>query len=115
MIEGTDYELVLPEDEGEYWACRILTGEFNETVIKFGAITLNEVQDALNFNFFVVSSPDANATIDNEDLQRVAEQILMSVMDTCLTEGHYELKDRKTGETVPYEEVFKDVEIIEDN
>ena len=109
MIEGTDYELIMPEDQSEYWACRILTGEFNETVIKFGAIALNEVQDALNFNFYVVSSPDANATIDNEDLQAVAEQILMSVMDTCLTEGHYELKDRKTGETVPYEEVFRDI------
>lgn len=115
MIEGTDYELVLPEDEGEYWACRILTGEFNETVIKFGAIALNEVKDELNFNFYVVSSPDANATLDNQNLQMVAQQILMSVMDTCLTEGHYELKDRETGETVPYKEVFKDVEIIEDN
>ena len=110
MNEGEDYELIMPEGEDEYWACRILTGSFNETVIKFGAIALNEVQDSLNFNFYVVSSPDVDATMENPELQEVAQQILMSVMDTCLTEGHYELKDRETGKTVPYEVVFRDVE-----
>ena len=110
MIEGKDYELVMPEDEGEYWACRILTGDFVETVIKFGAISLNESEDALNFNFYVVSSPDTNANIDNHDLQIVAQQILTSVMNTCLTEGHFELKDRETVEDLPYDEVFRNVE-----
>jgi len=110
MIEGKDYELVMPEDEGEYWACHILTGDFVETVIKFGAISLNESEDALNFNFYVVSSPDTNANIDNHDLQIVAQQILTSVMNTCLTEGHFELRDRETGEDLPYDEVFRNIE-----
>lgn len=110
MIEGQDYELIMPENDDKFWACRILTGQFNETVIKFGAIALNEVQGEMNFNFFVESSPDIEATTENEDLQIVAQQILMSVIDICLQEGHYELKDRETGETVPYEEVFRDIE-----
>ena len=103
MIEGKDYELVMPEDEGEYWACRILTGDFVETVIKFGAISLNESEDALNFNFYVVSSPDTNANIDNHELYNI-------FMNTCLTEGHFELRDRETGEDLPYDEVFRNVE-----
>lgn len=110
MIEGKDYELIMPEGDDEFWACRILTGQFNETVIKFGAIALNEVQGELNFNFFVESTPDVDATTENEDLQIVAQQILMSVIDICLEEGAFQLKDRETGEDVPYEEVFRDIE-----
>ena len=115
MIEGKDYELIMPESDEEYWACRILTGQFNETVIKFGAIALNEVQGELNFNFFVESSPDVEAVIENVDLQIVAQQILTSVIDTCLQEGLYDLRDRETGESVPYDEVFRDIDENIDN
>lgn len=102
MIEGTDYELIMPDNDKDYWGCRILTGYFNETVIRFGAIALNEVQDALTFNFYVVSSPDENATIDNEDLQIAAHNILQSVFDTAVDEGYAELTDRNTGEVIEY-------------
>jgi len=102
MIEGTDFELIEPENENEYWACRILTGEFNETVIKFGAIALNEVEDQMSFNFYVLSSPDPNATIDNEDLQLTAHNILQRVIDIALEEGFAKITDKKTGENIEY-------------
>ena len=102
MIEGKDFELIEPETETEYWGCRILTGQFNETVIKFGAISLNEVKDQLGFNFYVVSSPDPDATIDNEDLQKTAHDILQRVIDIALDEGFAKLTDRETGEIINY-------------
>jgi len=102
MKEGVDYELFVPDNEQDYWGCRILTGEFNETVIRFGAVALNEVEGALTFNFYVLESPDPEATIDNKDLQIVAHDILQSVLDTALEEGYAELTDRETGKQIEY-------------
>ena len=45
MKEGTDYELMLNDEQDENWSCRILTGEFSETVIKYHTIAVNEKED----------------------------------------------------------------------
>ena len=102
MIEGQDFEIIEPEAEGEFWGCRILTGQFNETVIKFGTIALNEIEGHMSFDFYVVSTPDPEATIDNEDLQKVAHDILQRVIDIAIDEGFAKLTDRKTGEDINY-------------
>ena len=105
MIEGTDYELVIVDDDDNAWACRILTGHFNETVIKFGAIAINE-EDNLNFNFYIVETPDEYLTVDNEKLQETAAELLMAIFDTCVEEGRARFSDAKTGEELKAEDVL---------
>ena len=105
MIEGTDYELVIVDDDDNAWACRILTGSFNETVIKFGAIAINE-DDHLNFNFYIVETPDEYLTVDNEKLQETAAELLMAIFDTCVEEGSARFSDAKTGEELKAEDVL---------
>ena len=102
MIEGKDYDLIVHDENAEYWACRILTGDYPETVIRFGSIALNELEDHLSFNFDVLESPDPTATADNEDLQFVATRILESVIDMALEEGSAKLTDRATGNEIKY-------------
>lgn len=105
MIEGTDFELILDETDEERWAVRLLTGKFPETVLRFGAIAVNEVDDNLSFNFHVIQSPDPDAHIDNEELQMVAAEALSAVFDICAQEGAAKFTDRETGEELEIDEV----------
>ena len=105
MKEGSDYEVVIVDDDDDAWACRILTGQFNETVIKFGAIAINE-EDNLNFNFYIVETPDEYLTVDNQELQETAAELLMSIFDTCVEEGSAKFTDAKTGKELAIDEVI---------
>jgi hypothetical protein len=102
MKEGTDYVLIEPDRESDPWHARILTGEFPETVIRFGAIALNEKIGALSFNFAVISSPDPEAVVENVALQNVAHDVLQSVFDVALEEGFARVTDRETGKEIEY-------------
>ena len=104
MIEGTDYELVVVDDD-DAWACRILTGSFNETVIKFGAIAINE-EDNLNFNFYIVQTPDEYLTVDSQELQETAAELLVAIFDKCVEEGSAKFTDRKSGKELAIDEVI---------
>lgn len=84
--EDIDYELI-PCDEIENeqaWDIRVLRGEFVETVLRFGNISFNPVDDCLNFNFLVISSPNETATTENESLQIFAGDILQSVLEIAI-------------------------------
>jgi len=105
MKEGTDYELMLHEENDEHWSCRILTGAFPETVIKFASIQVDEGKDQLGFNFHVLSSPDPEAHIDNVDLQQVAAACLSSVFDACVEEGTAKFTDTSTGKEIEAHEI----------
>lgn len=85
--EGIDYELIPCDDVGneQAWDIRVLRGDFVETVIRFGNIRFNEETDCLNFNFLVISSPDAELTEENVDLQEHATDILQSVLEDAIT------------------------------
>ena len=93
-IENVDYQLVPVEDMPEAWAVRILTGEFIETVIAFGAIAFNEVKDHLSYSFVVVTSPNDQAVTENEDLQLLAGNILSSIIENGIEDGSVEFKDK---------------------
>lgn len=83
MKENIDYELIPSSDKNDYWNIRILTGDFVETVINFGAIKLAEDGEHLNFNFAVIYSP-VDETSDNVDLQSVAGKILYDVLENSV-------------------------------
>ena len=102
MTEGTDYVLIEPDSESDPWNARILTGEFPETVIQFGAVALNEVEGHLSFDFGIISSPDPEAVPENERLQEVAHDVLQSIFDIALEEGFARVTDRKSGKEIEY-------------
>lgn len=88
LKENVDYELV-PSDEDEAWSVRILTGDYTETVIQFGAIRLNgeDFEDdatQMTFNFQVISTPDDSVTEENVGLQSFAGDILLSVLESAI-------------------------------
>lgn len=83
--ENETYKFEPADDNHEQaWNIRILDGIFNETVIQYGAISANEVEGHLTFNFQVVSSPDEDLSSENEELQEAAGDILQNIIRTSI-------------------------------
>lgn len=98
MKEDRDYELVpikLEDDGAEAWIVRILTGEFIESIIAFGAIKIDGTHDdpLMTFDFSVFDSPDPELSSENKDLQAVAGDILLSLMVRGIEEGSLLIND----------------------
>lgn len=92
-VEGTGFELTPSDDDNEQsWHVRILEGNYPETVVSFGAIKFEG--DALHFNFDVVSSPDPELTVDDEELQDVAAEILESILEQAAKDGSLATRER---------------------
>ena len=86
MLELKDYELVPSDEDEQAWNVRLLTGPFNETVLRFGAISLNE-EGVMTFNFHVVSSPDPELTTEMVDLQEYAGDVLQAIIRDGMETG----------------------------
>ena len=86
VSEDIDYELIPCDDVGneQAWDVRILRGDFVDSDIRFGNLKVNEEQGCLNFNFIVVSSPDADVTEDNIELQEYAGVVLESILENAI-------------------------------
>ena len=92
MTENEDYELVPSgTEEEQVWDVRILKGEYTETVVRYGAVSVGD-DDMLHFNFEVVVSP-RGATEEEKDLQDLASQILLSIIENAIKS-----KDASAGE-----------------
>lgn len=86
MKQNIDYQLI-PSDEGDkdWWDIRFLTGDFVETVIRFDTVKVSDDGEYLKYNINVVSSPDDDLDPEtNEDLQNVAGDVLMSLMEEAI-------------------------------
>ena len=101
-IENTDYMLIPVDTDDQSWNIRILQGEFTETVIAFGNVSIDADNDALNFNFEVVSSPINSLTCDDVDLQLEAGDILSAVLNEALEAKSLQLVDEKDGTNLEY-------------
>lgn len=83
MKQGEDFDVVPGQDpNGDTWDFRILTGNFTETVIRFGNIRVDEDDEVLKYNYNVVSSPIPDLKEDNGDLQKVSAAILLSILES---------------------------------
>ena len=88
LIELKDYELIPHEEDEQAWAVRLLSGTYVETVIKFGAISFNRVEEGvMTFNFTIVSSPDSELTTEDADFQNYVGDILQAVIRDGLETG----------------------------
>jgi hypothetical protein len=96
MIENEDYQLIpVDVDNSQAWDIRILSGEFIETVIRFGNISIDGPNDRITFNFTIVFTEDDNLDINNTDLQNTAGLILGDLLDNCAKDGSLLLDDKK--------------------
>ena len=56
LVELKDYELIPAEEDEQAWAVRVLSGDYVETVLRFGTISMNRVEEGvLTFDFTVIS------------------------------------------------------------
>ena len=95
MKENIDYELIpVDVDNEQAWDIRILTGEFNETVIRFGNIAVDGTKDTLTYNFFVVQAPSEYIVESNEDLQSTAGEILIDIIERGIEHDSVILDER---------------------
>lgn len=88
VSEGVDYELT-PADElsnEQAWNVRILEGDYVETVIRFGNIGVDIENEALTFNFSIVSTPDDTLTEDDEPFQEYATSILDNILENAISQ-----------------------------
>jgi len=90
--ENIDYELIPSSTDDNHWNVRFLTGDYIETVIAYGKIALegdglDETDTRMTFNLEIVETPDQDLTEDNEEFQRYAGDILISIISESL-EGY---------------------------
>lgn len=94
--ENVTYQLVPGEDGDQHWLVRFLEGPFAETVIQFGAISVNEESEGImNFNFFVESSPDSELTSEDVDLQLYAGDVLQEIIRDAIENNTAVLKEKE--------------------
>jgi hypothetical protein len=92
--ENKTYELIPGEEHEDAWHVRILEGDFIETVLQYGKVSVNEKEGCMTFDFAVISSPNELATSENVDLQICAGDILQECIKSGLEEGSIGLRER---------------------
>ena len=95
-VEGTDYSIVPVESNEAGWDVRVMTGEYVETVLRFGNIRIDgQSADAqMRFDFVVRYSPiEGLNSEDDEELQRYAGDILLSVISQGMKDNALVIDD----------------------
>lgn len=80
-IENKDYEFIPGSNDD--WKIRFLSGDFIESVIKFGTIRMAD-GDQMTFDFHIETSPDETLSTENEELQKHAGDILISIIEDAI-------------------------------
>lgn len=88
LVELKDYELIPAEEDEQAWAVRVLSGDYVESVLRFGTISMNRVEEGvLTFDFTIISSPDPNLSTEDESLQEYAGDLLQAIIRDGIESG----------------------------
>ena len=88
LVELKDYDLIPAEEDEQAWAVRVLSGDYVESVLRFGTISMNRVEEGvLTFDFTVISSPDPNLSTEDENLQEYAGDLLQAIIRDGIESG----------------------------
>jgi hypothetical protein len=68
------------------------------TVIRFGTISLDNENEELKFSFEIVSTPDADLSLEDLTFTAYCGNILESVITESLSNGSTIMTDKDTGE-----------------
>jgi len=98
--ENVTYELVPDPNSDQAWNVRFKEGLYNETVVKYGAIAVNEVAENISFSFEIISCPDTDLNENDEDLQDFAADVLQHIIAEAIEkgDGSVVLKERSKEE-----------------
>ena len=94
--EGKDYAIVPVESNEAGWDVRLMTGEYVETVLRFGNIRIDGQGDhtQMKFDFNVIYSPiEGLNSDDDEGLQQYAGDILLSVISQGMKDNALVIDD----------------------
>jgi hypothetical protein len=80
-IENKDYEFIPGNNDD--WQIRFLTGDFIESVIQYGTIRMEDGEQ-MTFDFHVETSPDKTLNSENEELQKHAGDVLISIIEDAI-------------------------------
>ena len=106
LQENVDYELI-PGD-GEHWHIRVKQGDYIESVISFGKISIDENSDQLRFDFNLIFTPDPDLTVEDLTLQQYCGRILTSLLEVAVNNGTLVAQDLKSGEVMATEEMHEE-------
>ena len=76
--QNIDYELIPAENN--HWKVRVLKGDFIECVFHYGNVNFLDEDMMMQFDFTLDYTPDLSVNSDNVDLQKVASNILHSLL-----------------------------------
>lgn len=93
LKENEDYVLIPVEEHEDAWGVRITSGDFNETIVMYGAIGFNQIKDKLTFNFEIIETPDSELTTENEELQAHCAKVLEAIIVNGVEDGSVKLHD----------------------
>jgi hypothetical protein len=97
LNEGIHYELIPSDNIDDGWDVRLME-EYPETVIRFGTISLDNENEELKFSFEIVSTPDADLSLEDLTFTAYCGNILESVITESLSNGSTIMTDKDTGE-----------------
>ena len=104
LSEGIHYEIIPSSLDEKCWDVRLLE-EFPETVIRYGNVAFDGKQDALTFNYEIISSPDPDLEIEgNFEFQEYSGRILSNIIEASITDGSMMAWDKENHEVLATEE-----------
>lgn len=114
LSEDVHFQLI-PQDGGNQpgWDVRILE-TFPETVIRFGNVEIDGEAEQLKYSMDIISSPDADLTLDDLTLQEFCGRILQSIIEDSLAHDEIVMTDKNTGEVMASDESMELLEEMYD-
>ena len=95
-----DFEFVIEENDKNSVHIKILTGEYTDTVYKYGKVNIDEKDGNayLQFDFDVISSPIKKVDKTREFRNHIGDILLNIMMDKLdIEEGYYD--ENRTDDT----------------
>lgn len=94
--ENKTYQFVPGTSSDQQWYVRLLSGPYVETVLQYGAISINEEKEGtMSFNFDIIESPDDTLEVSNIDLQIWAGDVLQEIITDAIENDSAILKERE--------------------
>lgn len=97
LKENEDYELIPAPQDTQAWHVRFLTGDYIETVVQYGKISINGVDaddPLVTFTFDLISSPYPDLTEENEHFQKHVSDVLIAIIETGIEKKEINIKER---------------------
>jgi hypothetical protein len=84
--ELIDYKLEPVVVDGvDTWNVNLLRSPYDNVVIRYNNVSINESVEQLTFNFDVVDTPDSSVyNIENTDLQQFAADVLEDILEAAI-------------------------------